>query len=1113
MDEASVNPPSADRGAGQAPPAGGALGDTKAARNHNWAIDGPVSIVQRPDIPDEEDSADLAGVAPTSSHDPDSIASASYVAGFGHLLGEDDDDPADTDSDEHARSLRTVPEDTSALAVDLSPWAPLLGMLESTEPEASPGDRPFTTAVGAEGAHALELRAESMLLHAGRGAERTGALDSTEVGLSDDNRDVVAGRDEVAVDGMLDEHTGHGLVVVADEVEMNVEGPLTMHAHLEDNIIMAGVMRDEFKGGTVITAAMSDDLVAGAGLRCTAPLDLWVHGLVGMEERPGTCAADGILNELAGTLYEREYGPSMHVAAVARFQGTTATTMKTGFRPLMKTALGVRNLIPGGGGGGGSANPSPPAGPAPPPSGGGETAGAATMTAVQSGGRLGRGAAGGGDTDEIVSVVRTVENASDADDVENLQHPARTADNLDALARVDVEGGGYRQIGDIHDQPAPAGGWIETEDGAIHSISVRDGSSHASHTLDGAGAHRVADSEPDGIAPLSAERRVSFADPEGAAVPGADAASPLPPSHADTPPRASSAPGAVPFTTPRPDALELAEPGTEGYDFGRAYESLLTRKQHYRDHTNWRGNMAVREAVAAVDKRALELAKQFGVSLDDASDGATSRTVSIRNALEAMAEQAETAGHANRLEIRGAVDELDELLHGSIAGIHRRADEFSGAVLGAQRVPIDRHVDTAKLRSWLQEQYSNAVNKHAAAETIADLDDAAGPDQLAGWEMLYWDQTIRSLDKNVNPLCDSGETMAHLQAEVDAYYKRFADQGASLPESGSNRLIPPPKEEYELALYVELEGRLVETLRNPEFILGVDETSAAAITSRAGHPIQWGLDILEPDTMRLATDGEVPPPLPAPSASGRASGLEDARNASFSRSALEASEETLVRRVLDFGELEVPGPISRSSSGADSGFSGTPATSPGFGHTPPDTALPPIIEEQSGAWIVEPIAEIDVSPALSDSASPPAQSGGGSSTVSWDAGLQKGGESDIGPVSGDAQAPDLFRPASEPVDEGAGEVQHVSAAGDDSGGSPGAASHATSATDANPPGSVSVPTDSLTSTSGVGTGTEPGSSGTSPGTPDPIPPRAQAFEIPGPSLGFDPDGGAPVSPG
>ena len=396
----------------------------------------------------------LVNVGLKPNDDPDSTGRGSLSVDFGDNFGDDDEDELPVgDADERELSFSATSKELGELDVDLSPWAPLLGMLDSTEPEASPGDRPFSPTEGVERAHALELRAESMLQYAGRGAQRTGELDRTEVGLSDDNRDVVAGRDAVEVGGLLDEHTGHGLVVVADDVEMNVGGPLTMHAHLEDNIIMAGVMRDEFAGGTFITAAMSDDMAAGLGLRCTAPLDLWVHGLVGMEERPGTCAADGLLFELAGTIYEREYGPSAHVAAVARFQGTTATTMKTGFRPLMKTALGVRNLIPGGGGGGGQANASPPAGP--PAPGGGE-AGAATLTAAEGGGALGRGVAGGDDTDEIASIVRTVDSASDAGDLEDLQQPANTADNLDDLARVDVEGEGYQQVAEIYEQPLPA---------------------------------------------------------------------------------------------------------------------------------------------------------------------------------------------------------------------------------------------------------------------------------------------------------------------------------------------------------------------------------------------------------------------------------------------------------------------------------------------------------------------------------------------------------------------------------------------------------------------------------------------------------------------------------
>ena len=394
-------------------------------------------------------------VGPDSNDDPDSTGDDAFSLHLGNTFDDDDDEAPVGDAGEHALSINAIFGDFGELGADLSPWAPLLGMLDSTEPEASPDDRPFTPTEGVEGAHALELRAESMLQYSERGAERTGELDRTEVGVSDDNRDVVAGRDQVEIDGMLDEHTGHGLVHVADEVELNVGGPLRMHAHLEDNIIMGGVMRDEWKGGTFITAAMSDDMAAGLGLRCTAPLDVWVHGLVGMEERPGTCAADGVLLELAGTLYEREYGPSVHGALVARHSGTVVTTMKTGFRPLMKTALGVRNLIPGGGGGGGGdASVSPPA--APPAPGGGEAAGAVTLTAAESGGALGRGVAGSDDTDEIVSVVRTVETASDTAEVENLQHPAGTADNLDDLARVEAEGTGYQQVAEIYEQPIPA---------------------------------------------------------------------------------------------------------------------------------------------------------------------------------------------------------------------------------------------------------------------------------------------------------------------------------------------------------------------------------------------------------------------------------------------------------------------------------------------------------------------------------------------------------------------------------------------------------------------------------------------------------------------------------
>ena len=774
LDNASGNPPGTDPGTrGQ-----GTEGDDSIT-----AVIGATSDHGSDGIRDDRG---LVNVGFESNDDPDSTGNDRFSVDFGDMFSDADDDELTAgDTDEHELGFRATSEDSGELDVDLSPWAPLLGILDSTEPEEWPGDRPFTPIEGVEGAHALELRAESMLLYCERGAQRTGEIDRTEVGISDDNRDVVAGRDEVEIDGMLEEHTGHGLVHVADDVEMNVGGRLRMHAHLEDNIIMAGVMRDEFAGGTFVTAAMSDDMAAGLGIRCTAPLDVWVHGLVGMEERPGTCAADGILFEIAGTLYEREYGPSVHAALVARLQGTVVTTMKTGFRPLMKTALGVRNLIPGGGGGGGGADASPPA--APPAPAGGE-AGAVTLTAAQSGGTLGRGAAGGDDTDEIVSVVRTMESASDADDVENLQHPASTADNLDDLARVEVEEVGYQQVADIYEQPIPAS-----------------------------------------------------AVPEPDAAPGSGAGS-----------------AAADRTPP----LYSTEPGADGYDFGNAYGSLSDRNRFYRSDSNWRGNIYMREYLSDLDAKAVKLLTDLGGSTDGiAGDAFGYRAANIYAALETMAEEAETAGRLEDLtDIRAAMDELEGLVNSTIVDVAARTDEFSGAALGAQRVPIDPGIDTDKLRSWLDEQLLKTQEKFAEAENLVDPVAKQKAMQDASWEAAYWVQLSNALDGGVSPLSDSSEQIALLRVEkVDPYYAQFTDEAIAAGQ------VPPLEAEDQLDLYRELQDQLVATLSDPEYFRGAEEMGLDDFTPPVRARIEAGDEFFGPDAMRPIADGvDEPDVTPVP---------------------------------------------------------------------------------------------------------------------------------------------------------------------------------------------------------------------------------------------------------
>ena len=221
----------------------------------------------------------------------------------------------------------------------------------------------------------MELRAESIsqLIHGD--ALRYGEAERIESTGSCTGADIVAGRDRVRVHGRLREHTGRELAAMVAHLDTSVGGSLEVHAEQDDTVLLAGHMRESWHGGTAVVAAVADDLAAGGGVRVTMPLDLWVHGLMGVEERAGTCAADVVVVELAGTHYEREYNAGVHMARLARFAGAMHVTAKTGFFPLMEVSCGVRNLIAGSGEGGGEAASPPP----PPAQGAGTAAAAATL--------------------------------------------------------------------------------------------------------------------------------------------------------------------------------------------------------------------------------------------------------------------------------------------------------------------------------------------------------------------------------------------------------------------------------------------------------------------------------------------------------------------------------------------------------------------------------------------------------------------------------------------------------------------------------------------------------------------------------------------------------------
>ena len=194
-------------------------------------------------------------------------------------------------------------------------------------------------------AFALEMRSETIEQLVGGDALRRGVCERIEAGRSHTNADLVAGRDRVRVHGSLHEHTGHGLAEQVAHLHTAVDGRLDVHAGSEDTVLLAGHMCDLWDGGTAIVAAMTDDTAAGGGIRVTTPLDLWVHGLMGVEERIGTCTADAVLMESSATHYEREYGPGVHAAGLAVYTGSLYQSSRSTFRPLMRVSSGVRNLI------------------------------------------------------------------------------------------------------------------------------------------------------------------------------------------------------------------------------------------------------------------------------------------------------------------------------------------------------------------------------------------------------------------------------------------------------------------------------------------------------------------------------------------------------------------------------------------------------------------------------------------------------------------------------------------------------------------------------------------------------------------------------------------------
>ena len=329
-------------------------------------------------------------------------------------------------------------------------------------------------------AFTLEMRSETIEQLVGGDALRRGESERIEAGRSHTNADLVAGRDRVRVHGTLHEHTGHGLAEQAAHLHITVDGTLDVHAGNEDTVLLAGHMSDLWDGGAAIVAAMTDDTAAGGGIRVTTPLDLWVHGLMGVEERIGTCTADAVLVESSATHYEREYGPGVHAAGLAVYTGSLYQSSRSTFRPLMRVSSGVRNLIAaggggsdgGGGGGDGGAGSARAASPAPASAAGGagtETASRTLCAATGAGaGRTAQaGAMAGVRSEDLTGIHRGDDVAAPARGT----NVAEASGDLTGLRRgTDTAG----QLEALHDAMRGAGAGAQGEEGSVFRFPKLD---------------------------------------------------------------------------------------------------------------------------------------------------------------------------------------------------------------------------------------------------------------------------------------------------------------------------------------------------------------------------------------------------------------------------------------------------------------------------------------------------------------------------------------------------------------------------------------------------------------------------------------------------------------
>ncbi len=648
--------------------------------------------------------------------------------------------------------------------------------------------------------YASEARAEQLTLITLGQSVRRGDSDHIEVGLGlaeSGPQSYVQGTDRLDVGGTYTEHTGGDGITQSTRMSTTVRGHLNLKGK-GDTGILGGTFVDTHIGPEVLAAGMSDDLVVGVGVRTTVAGDLWLCGLMGMEEKLGIAAVDGALVELYGMSFEREYGAGLHNAGAVNFSGPTFVTQAAGFRPLLKAMTGPRNLVPGAGAPAGGASASPP--PAAPGAGSGSmlanpsiATGADTIVGVE-------------DTEDGRQLLRVIV------DVHVDAAPARTSDTADNLGDAQrlaemneaaESGGSAEDAAKVRDEfLRRVNAEVDVDVADQHLVVVEDASGERTVTLTDGSAYDNPDWQDDFAGQQIDYPETQHVDQAGdGANPPAAAGDGAEPDgrtyHRRNPPRISEDPKTFDYEKVidyagrgRWDRLLSDDPGSS--TDGHAYAIILESQDQ--------SNTYVNDVLSKLVGSEPNFYSQH--NLQDAGETPGDQYRKLRTLRDALAADPGPDSARRAREIQQAMTDIEEGVHSRMyAGLETAETVYS------QRPLLPDNVDRNQLSAIL------ADRQKVALEEMMPLGDIVGRTDVEEARMLQLSDQITAISNVQETLSQGYDPIHYLDGMISLRTRTNGPDGA---------------EAYK-ALQADLQG-IIDAMTPIRQALADADTSGVALT-------------------------------------------------------------------------------------------------------------------------------------------------------------------------------------------------------------------------------------------------------------------------------------------